>query len=216
MKPFLILVVILIVVACKKSENSLKSDRLSLANENTPPLNQEEWEPSTPIIVFSPEDFDLNKTSHEFIERKIRMAIFRANNRKIDVGKLTKEDFEQVRELEVPYGIGNDVTPLTGLKRLEVLRLQNNKISNIEPLSSLTSLKKINLNNNAVTNLAPLTRLKRLEFLYLDENPIEDLTPLGKIQSLKGIQLNFCPNIKRSEINTLRKTLPNVQILAWE
>jgi hypothetical protein len=86
-------------VGCKKSESPLKSDRSPLTNENTLSLNQEEWEPSTPIIIFRPEDFDLNKTSHEFIERKIRMAIFTANKRKIDVGKLTKEDFEQVREL---------------------------------------------------------------------------------------------------------------------
>ena len=189
----------------------------SPSRENTTQLHSEAWTPSNPIVIFKPENFDFNNTSHQIIEYEIRRAIHRESKRVVDPGKLKKEDFEQVRELgSLGYNEGIDLAPLTGLKSLEYLRMDACKIGNIELLASLSSLKRLNLNQNEISDLRPLTRLKKLESVFLDENPIEDLSPLENLPNLKFVQLNFCNKLKRTEINRFQKVRPNIRILAWE
>lgn len=59
-----------------------------------------------------------------------------------------------------------------------MLGLQANGITDITPLTGLTKLQNLYLNNNRISNLTPLAGLTNLQGLYLGNNQIKDLKPL--------------------------------------
>ncbi len=83
-----------------------------------------------------------------------------------------------------------DITPLSGLMRLQILNFSNNQIVDITPLANLTNLTELRASNNQVRDLNPLAELTRLTFLDLSSNRISDLTPLMNLTALETLRLN--------------------------
>ncbi len=72
-----------------------------------------------------------------------------------------------------------DLYPLETLVNLEVLSLENSKISDISPLVGLKRLRRLDIRHNAIENVHPLAGLIALRTLWIQGNPIRDLRPLS-------------------------------------
>lgn len=66
----------------------------------------------------------------------------------------------------------------------------------LEPLTQLKDLKKLILDNTSVVSIAPLASLEQLESLNLNDTPVEDLTPLSGLKKMKRLSLSDVPNVK--------------------
>lgn len=105
----------------------------------------------------------------------------------------------------------HDISPLSGLKKLQSLELGYNCISDISPLSSLTKLRWLDLDQNHIQDISPLTKLKQLTNLTLSNNPIKDFSPLMKLTGLKSLWLDNTA-ITQAEQIKLQQALPNCSI----
>ena len=65
-----------------------------------------------------------------------------------------------------------DISPLSGLTKLEVLDLWDNQVSDISALSGLTRLTTLFLDRNKISDVSALTGLTNLGELYLSQNPL--------------------------------------------
>lgn len=94
----------------------------------------------------------------------------------------------------------DDIKDLSKMTSLEVLWLNENKISDITPLSKLINLKELHLGNNNIRNLKPLSSLINLQELYLSINDIEDVSPLSNLTNLTLLSIR---NNNISDISSL-------------
>ena len=87
--------------------------------------------------------------------------------------------FANLKELRLGHNAVADLSPLSELKKLEVLEIySNNSFSDISPLSSLTDLSVLNLQYNQLQDISPLSELKNLTVLLLKGNAVTDYSPL--------------------------------------
>ena len=105
----------------------------------------------------------------------------------------------------------SDISPLSGLTELRVLRLhrhgdfiggQNprsyrgatgilftNAITDISPLAKLTKLEDLNVHTQEVSDLSPLSDMTSLIELRLAGNTFTDLSPIRGLTSLQNLEL---------------------------
>ena len=94
-----------------------------------------------------------------------------------------------------------DISPLRGLKNLELLRLSHNDIIDISPLAELTNLKHLFISHNQIENVEAVKNLTNLESLDFARNKgpkrISDITPISNLTKLKLLGLSDAniPNI---------------------
>ncbi len=84
-----------------------------------------------------------------------------------------------------------DLTPLASLSSLETLTLAVDSSDNFDQLAGLanTNLKSLSLPANNITDLSFLQGLTSLTDLSLSENNISDLTPLRNLNNLESLSL---------------------------
>jgi len=143
----------------------------------------------------------------KIIEKEIRKTIYKPK------GKLTKADVAKVRYLNIDwseYEISdwnliseltklegltlrqkvNDLMPLSGLKNLSFLFLEEVWVGNFKPLANLSKLRCLSLVQSTIEDLSPLARLSELEMLRLDWNELlYDIKPLSGLENLKYLSL---------------------------
>lgn len=83
----------------------------------------------------------------------------------------------------------SDLTPLSKLKRMEILNCSHNKIINLDPLKDLFNLQEVNLAFNKITSVNPIKNLKKLRKLDLVFNNILSLKPIENLENLEEL---FC------------------------
>jgi hypothetical protein len=71
-----------------------------------------------------------------------------------------------------------DLTPLSGLCRLEGLGLTDNGLVDISPLAGMSKLAILHLRTNSISDIAALAGLTSLHQLDITDNDISDLSPL--------------------------------------
>ncbi|MCL2071122.1 MAG: leucine-rich repeat domain-containing protein [Oscillospiraceae bacterium] len=127
----------------------------------------------------------------------------------VDMG-LTNSDIlplrfmANLRTLDLSDNAITDLSPLSGLVRLESLNLgYNHFITNLTPLSGLVNLRVLDLCRNRIINLAPLSGLTNLERLFLNSNQISNITPLSGLTRLKGLSLSDNQITNTAPVNTL-------------
>ncbi len=103
------------------------------------------------------------------------------------------------------------MSPLTGLKQLDMLWIGGNPIKNagVQRLAELKQLRFLSLYKGQISNVKPLAKLTKLERLYLDTNQISDISALSKLAKLERLHL---VNNQISDISALSK-LANLQDL---
>lgn len=103
---------------------------------------------------------------------------------------------------------------LAGLKKLRVLILADNKISDISPLAGLEDLEYVELFlNRKIRDFTPLANKEKLVDLNIYYCPIQDVSPLMTCANLKRLWLGEC-GLDNGQIGKLRKALPDCRINA--
>ena len=83
----------------------------------------------------------------------------------------------------------SDLSPLTGLTKLDWLVLDDNNISDVSALAKLIQLTSLGLNGNNISDVSALTELTQLTSLRLHSNNISDVSALSKLTQLKYLSL---------------------------
>ncbi len=141
-------------------------------------------------------------------------------------GKLTLADTKEIYRLKLPQGVKSlkdlkyltnleyldaqqlgikDISGISSLRKLRVLYLQRNKISNITPLKKLTKLEYLSLNGNQLVGIEPLASLTKLKQLYLRENKITELTVLSKLKNLETLEIGKNDVQKIDALKSMKK-----------
>ena len=91
-------------------------------------------------------------------------------------------------------GALRDISPLKGLKNLELLRLSHNDIIDISPIKGLTNLKHLFLSHNQIKNIDAVKNLTNLESLDFARNigqeRISDISAIANLTKLKLLGLS--------------------------
>jgi internalin A len=123
----------------------------------------------------------------------------------------TLSDFKNLVFLDLSTNYIEDISPVKGLKKLECLYLDNNKINkipelnlpklyelwlysnNIEDITNLRysfDLVSLNLSNNKIENIDALRDLNNLKVIDLNKNKISDINILNNFKSLDSLRLS--------------------------
>lgn len=107
----------------------------------------------------------------------------------------------------------NDISGITSFYNIEELYISCNKIKNINALSNLKHLKTLVISSNLIEDIYALSEIKTLENLDLSYNKkLKNIMPLTKLKSLKLLCVSET-NISKKDINKLKKTLPDCEII---
>ena len=111
-----------------------------------------------------------------------------------DKKPLTKEESAKVIEKRIRSAAKKPTGELTkaDYKKVTRLSLLGNQLTSVKGLEKLTKLKSLNLRANQLTDVKGLEKFTQLEDLWLEDNP--DLT--------------------KAQIDELKKSLPNCNILS--
>lgn len=97
---------------------------------------------------------------------------------------LDKLEFLHVRNHYV-----TDLSWLTNLTKLNILWIECAQVTDLTPIGSLTHLQRLFINDTGVSTLLPLTGLTKLEWIRLRNTKVVDISPLKQVASLNRLQL---------------------------
>ncbi len=83
-----------------------------------------------------------------------------------------------------------DLTGLEHCKRLMLLELPGNEVSDLSPIAGLDLLQSLTLTGNRVEDIAPLKDLKRLQYIELSGNSVSDISPLAGLEAMNSAYLS--------------------------
>ena len=78
--------------------------------------------------------------------------------------RLGRHFFDDVVRVSLTLAVVSDVTPLSGMTRLQELHLEGTQVSDVTPLSGLTRLQTLDLDGTQVRDVTPLARLTNLSY----------------------------------------------------
>lgn len=116
-----------------------------------------------------------------------------------------------VTELDLSYCGINDISVLSGCRKLTKLKLAGNAISDISPLMDIPNLTNLDISSNSVTDLRPLMGLTSLKYLKASANSIFSTVSIGSNTSLLDLDLSGNPISDFSGIRKL-KNLTNLNL----
>ena len=105
-------------------------------------------------------------------------------------------------EIRYSKGAIKDLTPLSNLKKLELLRLSHNEISDVSPLKDLTGLKYLYISHNNISDISLLKNLVNLESFDFAVNKITDMSIVENFKNLKLLDIY---SNKISNINYIKE-----------
>ena len=105
-------------------------------------------------------------------------------------------------EIRYSKGAIKDLTPLSNLKKLELLRLSHNEISDVSPLKDLTGLKYLYISHNNISDISLLKNLANLESFDFAVNKITDMSIVEDFKNLKLLDIY---SNKISNINYIKE-----------
>ena len=133
----------------------------------------------------------------------------RAEKQIDDLGPLSGLKF--LEELALENCRLADLTPLTGLLKLQVLDIRGSEVASLELLRPLKSLRKLWLPGNQVSDLEPLRELSQLKDLYLADNPVKLLEPLYELKSLELLDVRRT-QVNESEVEKFKAAVPGCKV----
>ncbi|MBE6902998.1 MAG: tetratricopeptide repeat protein [Ruminococcaceae bacterium] len=106
---------------------------------------------------------------------------------------IDNNDFQQItqaKSLEIIKLDNNqitDISSLVSLDNLQHLSLSSNQISDLSPLEVITSIKTLNLSSNKINNIEALSGFSALSTLNLASNELTDISPVFELVNLKEL-----------------------------
>lgn len=94
-----------------------------------------------------------------------------------------------------------NLSPLSGLSRLESLDLTTVNFGSLAPLSSLSNLNELFIGTNVgfgtygAIDIYALSGLRRLETLHISGQSVSDLSPVGEMLGLRHLQAMWMPEL---------------------
>ena len=107
-------------------------------------------------------------------------------------------------EIRYSKGAIKDLTPLSNLKKLELLRLSHNEISDVSPLKDLTGLKYLYISHNNISDISSLKDLTNLENFDFAVNKVSEMSV---VKNFKKLNLLDIYSNKISDINYIKINL---------
>lgn len=86
----------------------------------------------------------------------------------------------------------SDLSVFSEMSWLEGLWVNNNNISDLSPLKNLKNLKYLSAEDNNISSLSPLSGTRNLEQLWCGGNPISDLSPISKNKGMIYLGVSRC------------------------
>ncbi len=123
-----------------------------------------------------------------------------------DYGVETLTGMEELTNLEVLVIDGNyvqDLRPLQGLQKLEVLYAFDNEIVDPAPVGKLVNLVELDLAANRIASVESMTTLQKVELLDLSGNPFALAAPLVKLSQLQELGLIDVPLTDKASLKPL-------------
>lgn len=91
---------------------------------------------------------------------------------------------KKLKVLDLSNNYITDMSCLDGLSELESICFDNNNISDISFMRSMTHLKHISGNNNSISDISVLSGMTELKNVFLGDNYITDISPLKNSRGL--------------------------------
>lgn len=82
-----------------------------------------------------------------------------------------------------------DLSPISGLKRLQSITLSKNQITDLKPLEELTAVQLLDIADNKVTQLDALAKMSNLRSLWLANNQVTSLAPLTALTKIWSLDV---------------------------
>lgn len=95
-----------------------------------------------------------------------------------------------------------DIKNLKDLKKLTIVIINDNNISDLSVFSEMSWLEGLWINNNSVSDLTPLKNLKNLKYLSAEDNNISSLSPLSGTRNLEQF---WCGGNPISDLSPISK-----------
>ncbi len=96
----------------------------------------------------------------------------------------------------------SDIKNLKDLKKLTIVIINDNNISDLSVFSEMSWLEGLWINNNSVSDLTPLKNLKNLKYLSAEDNNISSLSPLSGTRNLEQL---WCGGNPISDLSSISK-----------
>lgn len=98
----------------------------------------------------------------------------------------------------------DDIENLKYMKKLKILNISNNNLSDLSVLKNCTALEELNAENNGVSDISFVSSLKNLKILVMNFNYISDISVLANFSTLEKIWLcnNYISDISPIRYNT--------------
>jgi hypothetical protein len=116
----------------------------------------------------------------------------------------------RVRRVNLQFLQGSDVSPLVGLKSLEILSLHGTEVADVSPLAEIETLKSLDLTDTPVSELSPLAKLENLRELGIGYTQVRDLSPLLGLK-LDKLYLENTP-VNEEQVQRFKQAFPQCQI----
>lgn len=106
---------------------------------------------------------------------------------------LTAEQLQAVVDLEnieinSSYFI-QDIEPLSKMRFLKKLVVNNNQIRDLRPLENDTLIKELSISGNPIDDLSPIKAFGYLKVLNIENTPVDNLNPLSSLKNLKTLNI---------------------------
>jgi len=85
------------------------------------------------------------------------------------------ENITLLTELNISKTAVEDLSPLKGLKNLNILICDSTRIRNVSSLANLEHLKVLEANYTMISDIQPLRKLTHLEKIYCDQTPVNKI-----------------------------------------
>ena len=122
----------------------------------------------------------------ENLEAAVRHYVFEKRHNEEPI---TAEDVANISTITARSKGIRDLTGLEHCKRLMLLELPDNEVSDLSPLAGLNLLQSLTLTGNQVKDISALAELKRLQYIELSGNMVEDISPLAGLEALNSAYL---------------------------
>lgn len=121
------------------------------------------------------------------LEEAVRRYVFEKRNTEEPI---TAEDVATISTITARDKGIQDLTGLEHCKRLMLLELPGNKVSDLTPIAGLDLLQSLTLTDNEVEDISPLQGLKRLQYIELSGNRVSDISALEGLEAMNSAYLS--------------------------
>ncbi len=134
------------------------------------------------------------------------------NVKEMDISETTIEDLtfleqfklDSLTYLNISATNIEDLSPISRLKNLKILRANQLKINSLEFLRDLKDLEELSLEYTNIDNISPIASLKKLKNLSLTGNKkIVDINSLSELENLKELYLQGTGIYRKDQIQSI-------------